>query len=64
MDAKAGRQEQSNNAATLRQNENTIQWHSQIFLMNGAHHDVQKITIGLIMVWAAIGQDVSISRVI
>ncbi len=59
------RQEDNNRveqcSKTLRQNKTTIQRDSQIFLMNEAHSDLQKITkFGLIVVGAVTGQDVSI----
>jgi hypothetical protein len=59
------RQEDNNRveqcSKTLRQNKTTIQRYSQIFLMNEAHSDLQKITkFGLIVVGAVTGQDVSI----
>jgi c-di-GMP-binding flagellar brake protein YcgR len=38
-------QEDNNNNATLRQNEDTIQRHSQMCSMNGAHTDMLKITM-------------------
>jgi hypothetical protein len=52
-------------STALRQNENTIQRHSQMFSMNGAHNDVQKLTIVELEFLAVVGKRVPyLSRVV